>query len=176
MAQRNSDSPTIRSSSWTEARREVKLGLSIGAGGSTVRGLVINRFAAGILLSGGGGNHIEGNYIGTDVTGTLALGNQYNGIAIEASSNNTIGGTGAGAGNVIAGNGQDGIEVNGTGNAIQGNYIGVGADGSTALGNKGNGIRFINSNNVVGGTLEARAMLSPAMASTACTTRTAPGS
>ena len=131
-----------------------ELAVSIGAGGSTVRGLVINRFAGGILLSGGGGNHIEGNYIGTDVTGTMALGNLFNGIAIEASSNNTIGGTGAGVRNVIAGNGQDGIEVNGTGNAIQGNYIGVGADGSTALGNKGNGIRFINSNNVVGGTLE----------------------
>ena len=77
------------------------MALSIGAGGSTVRGLVINRFGAGIFISGGGGNHIEGNYIGTDVTGTLALGNQYNGIAIESSSSNTIGGTSAGAGNVI---------------------------------------------------------------------------
>ncbi len=61
-----------------------EVGLSIGAGGSTVRGLAINRFAAGILLSGGGGNYLEGNYIGTNVTGKLAVGNQNNGIAIES--------------------------------------------------------------------------------------------
>ena len=109
-----------------------ELALSIGAGGSTVRGLVINRFAGGILLSGGGGNHIEGNYIGTDVTGTMALGNLDNGISIESSSSNTIGGTTTGARNVIVASGLDGIEVNGTGNTILGNYIGVGADGATA--------------------------------------------
>ena len=86
------------------------------------------------------------------MTGSLALGNQYNGIAIESSSSNTIGGTTAGAGNVIVANGLDGIEVNGTGNTILANYIGVGADGLTALGNEGNGIRFINSNNTIGGT------------------------
>jgi hypothetical protein len=129
-----------------------EVALSIGGGGSTVRGLVINRFAGGIFISGGGGNHIEGNDIGTDVTGTLGLGNQYNGIAIEASSSNTIGGTTTGAGNVIVASGLDGIEVNGTENTIQGNYIGIGADGLTALGNKGNGIRLINSGNTIGGT------------------------
>jgi hypothetical protein len=134
-----------------------EVALSIGAGGSTVRGLVINRFGAGIFISGGGGNHIEGNYIGTDVTGRLALGNQYNGIAIESSSSNTIGGTTTGAGNVIVANGLDGIEINGTGNTIQGNYIGIGADGATSLGNKGNGIRFINSNNTIGGTVAGAA-------------------
>jgi hypothetical protein len=130
-----------------------EVALSIGAGGSTLRGLVINRFGAGIFISGGGGNHIEGNFIGTDVTGRLALGNQYNGIAIESSSSNTIGGTTTGAGNVIVASGLDGIEVNGTENTMLGNYIGVGADGLTSLGNKGNGIRFINSNNTIGGTV-----------------------
>ena len=129
-----------------------EVGLSIGAGGSTVRGLVINRFAGGILLSGGGGNHIEGNYIGTDVTGTMALGNLDNGISIESSSSNTIGGTMTAARNVIVASGLDGIEVNGTGNMMQGNYIGVGADGATALGNTKNGIRLINSGNTIGGT------------------------
>ena len=87
------------------------------------------------------------------MTGRLALGNQYNGIAIESSSSNTIGGTTTGAGNVIVASGLDGIEVNGTENTMLGNYIGVGADGATALGNKGNGIRFINSNNTIGGTV-----------------------
>lgn len=43
--------------------------------GSTVRGLVINRFSTGITLDGDGGSVIEGNFIGTDVTGTIDLGN-----------------------------------------------------------------------------------------------------
>ena len=52
-------------------------GLTITAGNSTIRGLVINRFtgasgSAGnaIALSGGGGNVIEGNFLGTDAPGT----------------------------------------------------------------------------------------------------------
>lgn len=52
-------------------------GLVITAGNSTVRGLVINRFleANGIFLQTNGGNVIEGNFIGTDVTGTTVLPN-----------------------------------------------------------------------------------------------------
>ena len=47
-------------------------GLSITAGNSVVRGLVINRFAGeGIRLQTGGGNRIEGNYIGTNAAGTV---------------------------------------------------------------------------------------------------------
>jgi uncharacterized repeat protein (TIGR01451 family) len=129
-----------------------EVGLSIGAGGSTLRGLVINRFAVGILLSGGGGNLVEGNYIGSDLTGMVSLGNAFNGVSIVSSSANVIGGTTAAARNVIVGNGQDGIDVNGTGNTIEGNYIGLGADGATALGNARNGIHFLNSQNTIGGT------------------------
>ena len=63
-------------------------GLHISAGGSTVRGLVINRFKGlnpglGIVLNQNGGNHIEGNFIGTDPGGTLALGNEYVGIWVR---------------------------------------------------------------------------------------------
>ena len=47
---------------------------------------------------------VEGNYIGTDVSGTLNLGNQSNGVSL-ASSSNTIGGTIGGAGNTIDFNG-----------------------------------------------------------------------
>ena len=51
-------------------------GLTITAGGSTVRGLVVNRFqAVGIFIAYGGGNSVQANYIGTDTTGTLARGN-----------------------------------------------------------------------------------------------------
>jgi len=74
-------------------------------------------------------NVVEGNFIGTDATGTLPLGNGGNGVAIAfgylGPSNNVIGGTASGAGNTIAFNGQDGILVyNGsTGNAIRHNAI-----------------------------------------------------
>jgi hypothetical protein len=51
-------------------------GLVITGGSTTVRGLVINGFREyGILLQSSGGNVIEGNFIGTDATGTSALGN-----------------------------------------------------------------------------------------------------
>ena len=154
-----------------------EVALSIGAGGSTVRGLVINRFAGGIFISGGGGNHIEGNYIGTDVTGTLALGNQYNGIAIESSSSNTIGGTTTGAGNVIVASGLDGIEVNGTGEHDPGQLHRRRSrrlDRARQQGERNSFHQFRTIRSA--GPLPARATSSPAMARTVSTTRTAQGS
>ena len=79
-------------------------GLTIDAGGSTVKGLVINRFMGhGIALRVSGGNVIAGNYIGTDVTGTITDPNQFvsgdeygnlkAGVYIEGTSSNTIGGS-----------------------------------------------------------------------------------
>ncbi|MDW8241475.1 MAG: right-handed parallel beta-helix repeat-containing protein, partial [Acidobacteriota bacterium] len=75
---------------------------------------------------GASGNHVQGNFIGTDVTGAADLGNSGNGILIEGAPNNMIGGTAAGAGNLIAFNGQPGVFVAGTtttGNAIRRNSI-----------------------------------------------------
>jgi hypothetical protein len=80
----------------------------------------------GVLLSGSSasGNRVQGNFLGTGPSGTSALGNGGNGVAVVNASNNTIGGTAAGARNVIAFNGNDGVLVNGgTGNAIQQNSI-----------------------------------------------------
>ncbi|MBN1425578.1 hypothetical protein JXA88_13570, partial [Candidatus Fermentibacteria bacterium] len=77
-----------------------------------IRGLVINRFPGnGIFINGTGAGHlIEGNYIGTDITGTLDRGNTTTGIRIEGGqSNNIIGGTTPGSRNVISGNNTDGI-------------------------------------------------------------------
>ena len=132
-------------------------GLSISAGNSVVRGLAINRFRRyGIRLSISGGNIIEGNFIGTDVSGTSDLGNTNDGVRIET-SNNTIGGTVASARNVISGNNNDGVEINGSaasGNAVRGNFIGTTATGAGALGNSERGV-YINGapNNVIGGTV-----------------------
>src|SRR5262249_50060756 len=78
-------------------------GLTITAGGSTVRGLVLNHFAVGIHFSSGGGNLVQGCYIGTDATGTLDA-STGEGIRILLSDGNTIGGTSPGSGNLISGN------------------------------------------------------------------------
>ena len=139
-------------------------GFTITAGGSTVRGLVINRFigssgSAGnaIALNGGGGNVIEGNFIGTDILGMLDLGNEDNAINMELGSNdNLIGGTAPSARNVISGNDHAALFVATSGNIIQGNFIGTQRDGGTLLGNL-QGIGFVgvgNANdNLVGGTV-----------------------
>jgi hypothetical protein len=87
----------------------------------------------------------QGNYIGTDVTGTAALGN-YDGV--EAGSNNIVGGITPGAGNLIAANGI-GVYC-GTGDVVQGNYIGTNVTGSAALGNT-EGVRSAGSDNLIGG-------------------------
>ncbi|HEX8073006.1 MAG TPA: LamG-like jellyroll fold domain-containing protein [Pyrinomonadaceae bacterium] len=143
-------------------------GLTITAGNSTVRGLVINRFIGSfqdyaIVLQGNGGNVIEGNFIGTNPAGTVAASNGVTrGIAVFSSSNNLIGGTSPAARNVISGNNQSGISISGNSNGqvsannqVQGNFIGTNAAGTAALGNSFIGI-FVNglaSGNVIGGTV-----------------------
>jgi hypothetical protein len=133
-------------------------GLTITAGSSTVKGLAINRFGgvfAGIFLNGSGGNTIMDNFIGTDPTGTQALGNAGNGVLILNSSDNTIGGLTGGAGNLISANSQDGVQITGTtstGNVVEGNRIGTDVTGTRALGNHSFGVDIHNgSQNVVGG-------------------------
>ena len=116
--------------------------LTITAGNSTVDGLAINRFGgSGIVLQGGSGNQIRGDVIGADAPGTSALGNALDGVLIDGSSFNTIGGTGEGDGNLISGNGR-GIEVteNASGVKIQGNRIGTNAAGTAAIPNTDDGI------------------------------------
>ncbi len=131
-------------------------GLTITAGNSTVRGLVINSFDGnGLELSTNGGNIVECNYLGTSVSGSLDQGNGGNGIFINNVSNNTIGGTTATARNLISGNDDNGLEINGssaTGNMIQGNYVGTNVAGTGSLPNAGDGISINNApTNTIGG-------------------------
>jgi titin len=131
-------------------------GLAITAGGgSTVQGLAINRFGgAGIRLATPA-NLVAGNYVGTDVTGTLPLGNA-SGVLIDNTANNTIGGDGVGTGNVIAANRGVGVQVSGpwaVGNFVGGNLIGTNAAGTVALGNGAGGVAVLAgaNGNVIGG-------------------------
>jgi len=99
-----------------------------GAFGNTVGGTtnaaanVISANQWGIRLDGptATGNLIEGNLVGTDFTGTAPLGNEVNGILFTSgASNNTVGGTGGGQGNIIAFNVAAGVSVgSGTGDSI----------------------------------------------------------
>ncbi len=65
----------------------------------------------GIFLNNSEDNLVQGNFIGTDITGTQVLGNTFEGIYLEESIFNLIGGSNPGEGNIIANNGNDGIEV-----------------------------------------------------------------
>ena len=122
--------------------------------GSTIRGLVINQFDwAGIQVNGTGGHTIVGNFIGTDVTGTVDLGNRINGIEINSADNNVIGGTTLADRNIISGNNQGEITLgtSSTGNIVQGNYLGLDVTGSARLGGS-YGLRIYGDSNQIGGT------------------------
>ena len=137
------------------------VGLTITAGNTTIKGLVINRFGlSAIQISSGGGDVIQGNYIGTDTTGTLAEPNGWgqtlavNDAVVISSSNNLIGGTTAAARNVISGNDIDGVLIfGGSNNQVLGNDIGTDVSGTHNLGNAYTGIRIEGSNNTIGGTV-----------------------
>ncbi|MEP1079566.1 Ig-like domain-containing protein [Leptolyngbya sp. PL-A3] len=106
-------------------------------------------------LYGASENTIQGNYIGTDITGVNRLGNTGVGITIQGrDGNNLIGGSIPGAANVISGNGQYGIlsTNNSSGNRIQGNFVGTAEDGTTPLGNGYGGISLAGFGaNFIGG-------------------------
>jgi uncharacterized repeat protein (TIGR01451 family) len=160
------------------AIQDTTVGLTITAGGSTVRGLIIDGFSSfGLLLTGAGGNHIAGNFIGTNAAGTDAKGNAL-GVVI-GSPDNTIGGTTAGDRNIISGNGSGGSgfgvylsrTVAGTDGAprtvIQGNFIGTDKTGTVAVPNHNNGVLVsIGDDTTIGGTtLAARNLISGNFAS-----------
>ena len=131
------------------------LQLTGNSGGSVIRGLAINRFPLSGMFVATGGNIIESNFIGTNPTGTAALSNSGDGITVR-SFGNTIGGTAAGAGNLIAGNLNDGIDINGafSNNLIQGNRIGTNAAGTAAIPNTFQAVFIAGgaTNNTIGGT------------------------
>ena len=142
-------------------------GLDIEAKDVVVRGLVINRWTdgSGIFVSDGAaratGVRIEGNFIGTDPSGTQDLGNRDNGVQIFDASGATVGGTVPAARNLISGNGSAGVAVTGSGfdaiagNKVQGNLIGTQKNGRSALGNSGAGVRISATGTTVGGSIAA---------------------
>ncbi len=95
-----------------------------------------------LQAAGASGFVIQGNLVGTNAAGTAAIPNVYNGAAltINGASNTLIGGTAAGAGNVVSGNTGGGIATGGNGVTVQGNLVGTTASGTGSLGNSSYGI------------------------------------
>jgi len=114
-----------------------------------------NRFA-GVTVSDGlsANNCIIGNFIGTDVSGIAALGNDLDGVLLFGVSNNVVGGLTPAERNVISGNAQNGVYLFGPAtrsNAVLGNFIGTDRTGKAELGNQLSGVCIEGPNNLVGG-------------------------
>ena len=145
------------SSAGSEAR-----GLLIGAdaSGTVVKGLVINRFHEGIRVPGSSLNRIEGNFIGTDPSGTVKRSNDIGIDLLAAGSSsdfNAVGSSSPAARNLISGNFGDGVTISDTRggtekfNRVEGNLIGTQKDGLTALANAFDGVQILSPNNAVEG-------------------------
>jgi parallel beta-helix repeat protein len=127
-------------------------GLTIKASGCVVQALDISRFLGhGIALYPSGSyTSILDNYIGTDLTGTVAQGNGRHGVLIDnGAHDNTL------SGNLISGNAWSGVAIVGHGsdsNVLKGNFIGTNAVGHINLPNGQNGVAIWGgaSYNVVG--------------------------
>lgn len=129
------------------------------ADGTVVKGLIVNDIPyETFYLSDVDNVSLEGNYIGTSSTGNVADGGGSHGVRIGGdATGNMIGGATPAKRNVISGNGNTGVVFYGsaqtTGNFVQGNYIGVGADGTTRIGNSQQGVASSEgpTGNTIGG-------------------------
>jgi uncharacterized repeat protein (TIGR01451 family) len=126
-------------------------GLTVNAASCAVRGLVINRFSGNGMVINSNANIIEGNYIGTNTSGSFALANIQDGVFITGGTNNTVGGTTAAARNLLSGN-RNGIQIAaGSGAQVRGNFIGTNSSGAGSVGNSVNGVLIDGSSgNAIG--------------------------
>jgi hypothetical protein len=121
-----------------------------GSAGSFVKDLMITRFTSAQVAIGGGvaGKPVTlfGNYLGTD--GTTALGGST-GLWIQNGNYVQAGGTSAADRNIISGNSSANVEIfdSSSHNVIQGNYIGLNANGNASISGNADGIQVIAPNN-----------------------------
>ncbi|HEX7618197.1 MAG TPA: hypothetical protein VF480_05700, partial [Verrucomicrobiae bacterium] len=139
-------------------------GTLIGGAVAGARNLISANDSEGIYISGSSDNVVQGNFIGTDITGTAALGNTPpgylgSGVMIDSylfpATNNLIGGASAGARNIISGNHDTGIEFGygPSNNVVQGNFIGTDVTGNQPLGNVNDGVLIGGAlSTLIGGT------------------------
>ena len=137
---------------------------TVGGTSSAERNIISGSGVIGVFITEDS-NQVQGNYIGTDESGEAAMGHGFNGVVIANASNNTIGGTTAGAPNVVSGNGtrdtnpigglRSGIQIQGntsSGNLVQGNFVGSDHTGKSGIPNA-MGVEISRGNdNTIGGT------------------------
>jgi hypothetical protein len=134
------------------------LRLAAGSSGSTLLGLVINRFVlAGIRADDSGTHTILGNWLGVGMDGLVSLANS-DGLVLSQSPENLVGGSLLGGEtqiNIFSGNTNHGLALTGlatSGNRVQGNLVGLNRSGTGALGNRyGIGIFAGARENLIGG-------------------------
>ncbi len=115
--------------------------LEISASDVTIKGLVINHASTAIRITSGSNVLVAGNYIGTDVTGSSDQNNAGAGVlAAPGTGEIYIGSTASADRNIISGNSESGIQSRAENITILGNFIGIDASGSAALGNGSRGI------------------------------------
>jgi hypothetical protein len=120
----------------------------IGGTTASERNIISGNSGAGIRIQNSSLHSLYGNYIGTSPNGLVAIPNGGNAIELSDAADINIGSSDANAKNVIVGlsAATTGISItNGTGNRIRGNWIGLNATGTAAIGNLGNGISIQNS-------------------------------
>lgn len=138
---------------------------TIGGANPAARNVISANTEHGVVVYDPARASITGNYVGTDASGTRSAGNFLLGVALGA-NDVLVGGTAAGAGNLISGNGGGislglsvGFRITAPADraVIQGNLIGTKADGIGALGNGSTGVFFSRSSNSILGGLEPEA-------------------
>jgi CSLREA domain-containing protein len=124
----------------------------VGGTTAAARNVLSGNGDTGVFTINSNANRIQGNYVGTDKSGTKDLGNEDGGIFIINSQGTIVGGNTVASRNVVSGNGFDGIAIVGTGghNRVVGNFIGTTASGTGALGNDLEGLIIGSSQNFVG--------------------------
>ncbi|MDX6384827.1 MAG: hypothetical protein QOK48_2400, partial [Blastocatellia bacterium] len=145
-------------------------GNTIGGTTPATRNVISGNTGDGILITNSStGNTVQGNYIGVNAAGTASVSNNGNslaGVNIASSNNNTIGGTAAGAGNVLSGNNGAnayGIQIGSSnGTTVQGNIIGLNAAGTAKIQNDAGGIIILGgtANTIGGSSVAARNVIS----------------
>ena len=167
---KNSTSSSNFFSIYVEASSRITIGFNdavhSAAVAADVRNIISGNQAGGIYFynNSAATNRIPGNYIGVDATGNTRLGNGQGNVSTETldgsgiclfNTSNTLIGTNSNGDddalerNIISGNiGARGISIDASGsNIVAGNYIGVGANGTTAIGNGYSGVALQNGSN-----------------------------
>jgi Bacterial Ig-like domain (group 3)/Periplasmic copper-binding protein (NosD) len=126
----------------------------VGSGGTVIQGIDIHSFNHADIELDSGANAVTGNFIGTDVSGSVALAGADNDGVLVFGNGNQIGSAALGDRNLISGHtSEDGVDLWGSNTAVTGNYIGTDASGMHAVPNGSGGIVRGGTGDVVRGNL-----------------------